>query len=264
MFKSVEDIISSISSNWNKDNIDKDYSFMDDLNDFRWEFSKVSEEVTKYHKTKVELITLYTLQNVYNILEELITGIVVGQRISINQFNRSIIENFITLSFILKYGEQAAEVSIANGEIAFQLFVKKVNPKMTKLELSNVNKIIKDTREKYDKYNFDITYKWTNAFLGRKIDKKTSLFDLAKNLSLLTDYKRLGLFHQQVHSSSALSHYMNQEEYYNHKVYISKILSAIEYCSKTLKLVAKESQLKSFEKIEDNLILKFEKLLKKT
>lgn len=262
MFKSVTKIINELTTEWSKKHINYSFPFMDDLIDFNIEFEKVAIEVTENQSTKVELITFYTLNNVSRLMFELQLGIIVGQRISFNQYNRSIIENFIILTFILEYGEEAAKVYIANDEIAFQKFVKKVNPDLSDSELQKVNSVIQETRDNYPNISFDNSYKWTNSFIGRRRNQSTSLFEISNKLFLEKEYKRLSLFHQQVHSSSGLAHYMNIKEYDNHIIYVTKILSAVEYSSKVLKLVASDSQLKNFEGIEDRFIAKYEKMQK--
>jgi len=261
MIKSIKMISDSIISTWSEEYTKKSYPFMEDISDLIDEFKVVATKVTEDRSTKVKTIIFYTLNNVHRLLVEIRNGVIIGQRISLNSLNRSIVENYIILNFIQKYGEDAADLYIANSEIAFQKLVKKVNNGLSKEEIGKIDEIIIKTKQAHKKVKFNNGYMWANSFLETDRNHKPSIFDIANNLGINDDYDRLSLFHQQSHSSSGLAHLMNITEHDNLLIYTSKIINSVVYMSKTLDCVCDEPILNKYNDIHNKVITKYDELV---
>lgn len=261
MFKSVKEISDSIISDWSNDNTKKSYPFMDDMSNLIDEFRVVAEKITKDKSTNTKKIIFYTLNNIHRMIVEVKNGVIVGQRISLNSLNRSIIENFIILGFILKYGEDSAKVYIANSEVAYQKFIKKVNNNLSNEDIRKIDEVITETKNAHKGIKFGNNYKWTNSFLGKTNKHNTGLNEIAKDLNLSNAYERLSLFHQQTHNSSGLAHFMNIQEHDIHLIYISKIINGVVYMSKILDIVCDESLMEKYNNIHNEVISKYDKLV---
>ena len=261
MFKAVKNLCDRVLTDWNDESIVKIYPFIDDFYNLLEKFEEISKNTYEYSDSKLYSVISNTLNNVHRILTEVLNSVIIGQRISLSSLNRSLIENYIVFSFLVKHGEKAAELFIADSEIVFQKNVKIYNDNLKREDIAKVDAIILETKNEYLDVKFGDGYKWGNSFIERKMDDRTGLEDISKDTDLHKHYQRLKTFHTQTHNSSALSHYLNITQYDSVLIYLSRIMNAIFYGSVILKLVVKEESYDEYYKIYMELAYKYDKVI---
>lgn len=237
--------IDNIKSAWTEELIKNSYPFIENIFLLQDEFKKIcvsaTKDKSKYYNTVVEktLVTVHELM-----VESLIAGIV-GQRIALHTLNRSIIENYIVLSFVLKYGDAAARIFVAHGEVTFQKYKMKSKTDLTDEEKAILEGIIQETRNLYPEIKLGNGYKWANGFLlGHERNSNCSLKDLALDLDLEDDYSDLSLLHERTHSSSAMAHLFNINHRDSYVLNLHLLVMPVKYAATIVKVLKYYSNFK--------------------
>ncbi len=111
--------------------------------------------------------------------------------------NRSMIENLIILSFIVKHGEPAAEIFVANGAVEFEKMRKKIleaNPDFdskTQTDRININRTVSKIRDKYSTLKLGKEFMWANSFLNKGRNDRSRLGDIALDVGMTEEYYNL-------------------------------------------------------------------------
>lgn len=166
----------------------------------------------------LSVVKYNTIVGVHALLSETLFSILSELRIVLNTLNRSTIENYIVLSFIIKHGEKCADLFNANSEFVYHKTMLEHKGDLSEREFSKHAVAITSLENKFPNAKFSKGYKWANQFLSKKKKYNTGLKDIASNVEIESDYKMLSNFHHQTHSSSAFAQHMNSAEFNDYDI----------------------------------------------
>jgi|GEM_PF-3581396 len=269
MSDNLDVVLDKIRANWN-DDVRKMYPFVSDLFDYHNEFKVLCENVISNQKGKMKDVIANTTINMSSLAEEVLGSLVMGLRISMYSLNRSIAENLIVLSFIIKHGEPAAKIFVANGAVEFEKMRMKIlatNPDFdttTQTDRINIERTVRKIRDTYKTHRLGKEFMWANPFLNKGRNDRCRLEDLAIDVDMTEEYYNLSLLHQQTHSSSALSHYINIDTYDSYSFFASLVMMMVGWlnrCIEELPGLDKKS-IKNFETKHDKIYSDYKSVFK--
>ncbi len=229
--KKVNRIVDFYSKLWKEQRSHESYSYVEKCIEFNDEYLRLIidfEKANKHHHEKQ--MSIYALNStVSNLYNEIIHGFLVGQRIATQSLARSIIENYITISFLGKYSDESYHVYYADSQI--KKITQHSRADLTKGQLNHYRSESKKIRKSYVKYELGKGYNWTKSFIRRdpNPNENINLRKLAEDCNLLDAYSMFGMLSDATHSKDLFTHDLNNFRIKSYALYTMPVFLGMGY-----------------------------------
>ena len=264
MSERIKVFLDDLNAIWSSDTTDF-YPYMEDIFVYLEDFSEICVKVISRSKNNLCKVIDGTAKNIHRLAVEILHASIIGQRISMYPLNRSMHENLIVLSFIIKHGEKAAVIFIENSNVEFYKLGKKRDTTLRGLELEKVENAIKRIRNRNSQHKLGSGFEWANLFLGNLRNDRCELKDLAEDSNQQDVYSELSLLHQQTHSASFLAHYFNIDTFNSYNFYSSLIIMMVESLKRCVEILPEleDSERKTFYLLHNKIKKQHKNVLEK-
>jgi len=263
MLKTPKKFIRKLENDWSMSSTEANYTFIDDMDEMVRAIFKAIDKLSINYTQSLSVVKHNTIVGVHALLLETLFSILSELRIVLNPLNRSILENYILLSFIIKYGGECAELFITNSEYVYYKTMLKYKQGLSEQEIMNSNKKIIDLEKKFPDVKFGNQYKWANQYMNKSKGANFGLKELAINAGIESAYNMLSNFHHQTHSSSVFAQHMNTVEFNDYDMYIMKAVMAFNYGYEICRLVFEDDEIKDIKTSYDSIMEKYKSIYQK-